>query len=262
MIRRFSAALIGLALVLPILVVAPVGAHTSGGLVTVFGTVTSVDGTTVAGHVTNHTNARRSAIIVTATWRGGENLMANETSPPMITNLAPHASSPFELFEASTVDPSWTLTVTATSAVTGTKPAGALSVAPGSFTSEHVYEGLVTNKGALAADDVQVYTWRQNGSAITDAAASGVISSIAAGASATYTINFDPLSSGTTVDYLVAKTNSGPFYTSWNNYFSDLGGSSFGDAIAWMADEGITTGCGVPSSARPARSPAARWRSS
>jgi hypothetical protein len=34
-----------------------------------------------------------------------------------------------------------------------------------------------------------------------------------------------------------------PRLTSWNNWFTDLGTSSFAEEIGWMAEEGITTGC-------------------
>ena len=64
------------------------------------------------------------------------------------------------------------------------------------------------------------------------------------GATVQFTIPFDPDSNSTGVTGLIAKTTLGDFLTSWNNYFSDLGTSSFAEEIAFMADEGITTGCG------------------
>ena len=35
------------------------------------------------------------------------------------------------------------------------------------------------------------------------------------------------------------------YVTSWNNYFNDIGASSFRSDIVWNAEQGITTGCGA-----------------
>jgi hypothetical protein len=246
MIRRLSAALIGLALPLPVFVLAtpaPVAAHSAGGFSLVWGTSTTAEGTSLNGMITSHFSSRRTSIQITATWRDGTTVMATETAGAMVTNLAPHASSPFEMFEDTDLEPGWTLTMTVTSALTGVKPAGGLTVELGEFTDADTYEGTVTNHGSTAALDVVVYGNRWD-VVYLDAQASETIASIPAGGSATYTINFSPDSNGDAVLGLIAKTNVGTFYTSWNNYFGDLATSNFTDAIAWMAEEGITTGCG------------------
>ena len=247
MYRRFGAALIGLALILPIFgaAAAPVGAHGSNAFTWEAGLITDVDGTRVVGVLTNHTNSRYANVVVTATWRDGDAVVATEAGFAMVTNLAPHASSPFIVFEDdTTIEPEYDLSIDIAGAVTGIRPAGGLEVELGEFTDTDVYEGTVTNEGPVTAQNVVVYANRHDGMVYTGAAGSDVIASLAPGASATYTITFGEESLGDTVLNHIAKTNAGTFLTSWNNYFGDLGSSGFYDAIAWMADEGITLGCG------------------
>lgn len=243
MIRRFSAALIGLALCLPVFA-APVAAHGPTGF-TVDATVLAND--TIVGTVTNHTSSRRSSIVVTATYDTVDP-DHTETAAVLVTNLAPHNSTPFVLVPEDDVSTMPAPTLSATGTITGVKPTGGLHVEPGSFT-DNVYTGSITNDGAADAVNVQVFAARMDGSSYTDAAGSAIIASLAPAASTPFVITFDPTSTGTTTSTLIAKTGVGApvFYTSWNNYFSDLNNTSEGfvDEIGWMADEGITTGCGA-----------------
>jgi hypothetical protein len=247
MIRRFGAALIGLALCLPIFAV-PVAAH--GYQPWGFNFEVHADGT-VVGTVTNHTTQRRANVTVTGGWSVEGNSTFQSVVVP-ITSLAPHASTPFRLdpdFDASDMT---LITLRAAAPLTGPKPAGALQVDPGTFTGSS-YSGTVHNDGSATANDVIVYAARALeqpwGLEPTDAAASATIASIAPGASATYTIDFDAASTGDRVTGLIAQTTSGPFYTSWNNYFGDLGATNerFVDDIAYLAGTGITTGCSITS---------------
>jgi hypothetical protein len=243
MIRRFSAALIGLALCLPVFA-APVAAHGTIPF-TVDATVLAND--TIVGTVTNHTSSRRSSIVVTATY---DTVDPNhtETADVLVTNLAPHSSAPFILVPEADVSAMPAPTLSATGTITGTKPTGGLHVEEGVF-ADNVYTGSITNDGAADAVNVQVFAARMNGSSYTDAAGSAVIASLAPAATTDFVITFDPTSTGTTTSTLIAKTGTGApvFYTSWNNYFGDLVNTSesFVDEIAWMADEGITSGCGA-----------------
>jgi hypothetical protein len=243
MIRRFGAALIGLALCLPIFSV-PVVAH--GDRPFGFNAEVLADGT-IVGTVTNHTTQRRLGVTVTGKWWDFEGNPMYQSVVIPITNLAPHATSPFLLdpdFDASGM----TATFFASAPTTAPKPAGALYVQGGTFTGDS-YSGTVRNDGTGAATDVVVYAARALeqpwGLQPTDAAASATIASIAPGASAPYTIDFDAASTGDRVLGLIAQTTAGPYFTSWNNYFGDLGATNlnFVDDIAYLAGNGITTGC-------------------
>lgn len=246
MIRRFSVALIALALCLPIFA-APVAAH---GAVPFVVDYDEKGDEAVVGTVTSHELTRQFNVTVTAVWENGAvDVMASQ--PVFISNLAPHNTSPFYLAtpaEAATL----TLTsVTADGQTTGTKPAGGLKVTDCAFDDlTNVCTGNVTNDSTTdTALNVRVAGVLMDGAVITDAKESATIASLAPGLSAEYAISFDPAAAGTTVGALIAKTNpaaAGAFLTSWNNYFGDLGNTSesFVDEIAFMVDEGITTGCG------------------
>ncbi len=240
MIRRFGAALIGLALCIPVFTI-PVAAHGATPFVVSF---TEQANDTLVGTVANHTTSRRGSVTVTATWENGT-VDIVDTAVVQITNLAPHATTGFELDPDADVSALGAPTsVTATGNITGTKPAGALQVAPGSFATD-AYTANVTNDGTGLADNVVLFAVRANGATMTDAAASAPVD-IAAGVTAPLTINFAAGSTGGDVVGVIARTTAGPFYTSWNNYFGDLGNTteSFVSDIIWLAEEGITTGCG------------------
>jgi hypothetical protein len=234
MIRRFGAVLIGLALTLP-LAVASVSAHTNGGLATtIVDSWSDASGTHVVGSVTNHTSTRQRNINVTATWTDG-----SQSALAFITSLAPHASTPFHILEPSAVTGSPTASATGESQ--GIAPVGRLSLTNGSVGTDS-YTVTVQNESLALMEDVRVYalgTSAGNGDAAASAAAD-----LAAGASASFTVNFDPDSDVTAVTLAVAQTTTGSYSTSWNNTFSDLGSSSFSAEIAWLADHGITLGCG------------------
>ena len=242
--RRLATILIGLSLALPVLAVAPASAHIGAGWSFEAGTLLDADGETVSGFITNHLSSRRTNIEVTATWKDGDVSMAQVTVPAMVEILAAHASSPFRIFKPAPVQASWDLSISVASDATSAAPAGGLSVQPGEFVSGSVYEGQITNDGSVVAHDVQVYGYRRETN-VTDAAGGDIIAAIDPGQTVTYSITFDDTRPGD-VEYLVAQTTSGDYLTSWNNYFGDLGNTSdeFVDAIAWMADEGITNGCG------------------
>ncbi len=241
MVRRIGAALIGAALALPILVVAPVAAHPGAGNFSVDFSV-QADGD-VVGFITNHALNRRSNVTVTVTWENGSADIV-ESDPLFVSNLAPHSSSPFRVDPAADVTGLTINVVDAFGAITETRPTGGLEVSPCTIAAD-VCTGTVTNEGSEIASDIEVYAVRHNGSAITDAAESANIPTIAAGASAPYAITFQAGTTGTAQN-LIAQSNSGVFFTSWNNYFGDLGNTSVGfvDDIAFVAHEGITTGCG------------------
>ena len=235
MIRRFGAALIGLALTLP-LVVMPVAAHTDAGLVVSYSTYTVGGDTHIVGTVANHTANRRANVVVTATFLNGTTVVATQAGAAYITNLAPHATTPFHLVEIQDVTTATSTTVTAAGTATSNVPAGGLEILTTTLTG-----GNIKNESGGAATNVVVYGTRRSSGVITDTTASAVIPTIAAGATVAYTWTF--AGSGTEFTS-VAQSTSGTYLTSWDNYFSDLGGSNFSAEIAYMANRGITLGCG------------------
>ena len=243
MFRRLGAALVGVVLCLPMFGL-PVAAH--GWPTFEFQYGTRADGT-IVGTVFNNTTARRLDVTVTAKWTTGGPIFTASTVIP-ITNLAAHAASPFVLDPPFDVTGLTLYSVKAAAPTTGPRPAGALHVESGTFT-DNSYSGMVRNDGAATATDVVVYAARAVQEAFgpvpTDAAASAVIPLILPGESAAYTIEFDAASSGDRVLGLIAQTTSGEYFTSWNNYFGDLGNANpdFIDDIVYLASTGISRGC-------------------
>ena len=140
MIRRFSAALIGLALCFPVFS----GARSPRTAPTPFVVSTHDEqaNDTLVGTVTNHMTSRRANVTVTATWETGDRRRRrtppSSRSPTWLRTPRP----------ASILDPDAdvsalgapTVTVTATGTITGAKPTGALQVEPGDFAGD-VYSG-------------------------------------------------------------------------------------------------------------------------
>ena len=80
---------------------APALAHENGGFSFEWGLRPGASGTTVvAGLVTNHLSLRQVDIQITATWRVGATVVATETVPAFVSDLAPHSASPFKIVEA------------------------------------------------------------------------------------------------------------------------------------------------------------------
>ena len=240
-LRRIGLAVAVLALTLPA-APPPAAAHVGAGWALEWGVRPDEAGTVVAGLITNHTESRQKDIQITATWRTGGMVVATETTTAFIDNLALHATSPFKIVEATAVgDADMTLTVASTP--TSLTPNGPLDVDPGTLTVD-TYTGTVNNDSDLTAENVRVFAVRRQGAGIiVDAAQSAPIATIAVGGSAPYTIVFDNFA-GDAVGSLSAEGAGATFtFTSWNNWFGDLGNSSFVDEIAFLADEEITFGC-------------------
>ena len=252
MVRRLSSALLGLALTLPVLAVAPAAAHTTNTLVVVHTTYTEGPNTHVIGTVENHFHRRRSNIKITMTWAQGSVVTLSVTPTTFLTNLAPHAKTPFHatVLTADTL-PSDSMSVVASSVYAENAPIGALDVDSAVITdgAPDTVTGTVINDGSSNAVDVKVYALVFDGATLLDAGTSNTIGTLLpGGVGGSYTINLTRDVSADDELYMVART-TGSFgttnlFTSWNNFFGDLVLSSFTAEIAWMADQGITTGCG------------------
>jgi hypothetical protein len=241
--RRIGFAAFVLILAAPVSM-APVEAHTGGGFAFEWG-VRAGDGgsTVVAGLVTSHKVERQLNIQVTATWRVGATVVATETAPAFMSNLAPHASSPFKIVETDDVEGA-TLMLSATGTDTFQTWVGQIGFEPGTLTDD-TYTGTMRNEGTLldvAIAEIQVFAVRRQGGIIVDAAGSEPTTELLeVGAETTFTIEFDDVP-GDAVGGFIAEAPSWG-WTSWNNLFADLGTSNFAAEIAWMADAGISSGC-------------------
>ncbi|HET7685477.1 MAG TPA: hypothetical protein VFM19_03620, partial [Candidatus Limnocylindria bacterium] len=246
MIRRFGAALIGLALTMPLMALPVTANHGTVLVVTEFSTYVVGGATHVVGTITNNDDSRRTSINVTATFKAGTTVLETQSGPAYLTNLAPHATTPFHIIEPTPLVGHDSTEVTVTSTTTFSGPAGGLElntvVLDG---TTDTLTGNVKNEHATSAgSQVKVFAARLDGANVTDTAASTAVASLAAGASSPFSITFDAASTGSTV-LVVAQTTSGTvLLTSWLNYFSDIGASAFPNEIAFMADEAITLGCG------------------
>lgn len=244
MIRRLGAALIGLALVLP-LAVTSVAAHNTGGWEIRFATYDVGAVTHVVGIVTNHSSARWSNVTVTATWTAPA---STETGAASVRFLAPHSSSPFHLVEDD-VDVTGSPTFGVTSSVSSVVPAGGLQINENepTGTTTITATGTVKNESSVAAGDVVVYgVLRTISGVIIDTATSASLGTVNAGAtSGVYTLTFSHGTGGATVDTYAQSTSGTPYLTQWTNYFGDLVTSNFTEEIAYLADNAITLGCGT-----------------
>ena len=247
MTRRIGAALVGLALTLPI-VAAPVAAHFwPSGYIIVFDTYEDGPNTHLIGTVENHNFIRGTDVNISATWFSATTEIHQRSALAFQSNLAPHAASPFHITAlTANLTEADNLVLTAQSTTGGGKPVGALDVDSATINGpEDTVTGTVINDGTSDATNVVVYALVFDGATLIDTAGSAPIPTLTpGGAGSPYTIEFIR-DIGTDAElFMVARSTSGPFFTSWNNFFSDLGLTNFADEIAFLADEGITTGCG------------------
>ena len=240
MTRILGAVVIGLASVLP-WPATPVVAHVGGGLVVDFDVLAEPTHVAVLGTVTSHITRRVTEVTVTAEFLDADgDVLASQSALAAVSNLAPHARSPFAIFEPDRAAADFDeIRVTATGVQTQVQPSGGLLIGDGSLAGG-VYTLSLTNQSAVDALDVVVSGLRRNGSTFTAFGTSDPVD-LGAGERATVEIGFG--GSGTAVFALVARSHAGLFVTSWNNFFNDLGSSAFVTEIAWMAGAGITRGC-------------------
>ena len=204
----------------------------------------------ISGVVVNNTASRQEFVEINATYYNASNqVIGTGFTFADLTNLAPHASSPFEIVEFET--PSgydrYSLNVEAWS--TTTNPVGALHIdygVPHSSSFGAFFPGEVTNKSPYPIEYTAIYvTLYLNGAVLNTGFTFTDPHTIPAGGTSSFEVWIPEHYEGYTGYRLQADagTTSGGYGTSWDNYFSDLGTTGFRDHILWIAETGITTGC-------------------
>ena len=215
-------------------------------------------GVAALGEILNLSGARRTGVTVRADFYAASVLVGSLSAPVHLLGVAWGSRSPFLIDAADPPFPSsgidgFVVTVADEGVDATTPPAGGLGVIRGPTTVDGVAEirwfsGSVVNDTTVNVDvrDVAISTWdAQDG--ILDVGTGEVDpQTIPPGGAASYLVPlfYDPLQP--VARYAVAvdgATGTGAYVPAWDDYFDDVGLSPFRSHIAWMADEGITTGC-------------------
>ncbi len=237
------------------------------GFKSYLGWVYDDDSIAIVGEVLNNTTLRRTAITIRVTWftseEGGTEL-GNTTDTVLLDGVARGAVGPFVVFEPTPPSGVGAFQVEILSSTTTTvAPAGGLDITSSASyvdTGVRFYPGSIHNPNAFAVSNVLV-TLTAYATATTETSAGDVLEvadpvllgSIPAfgtvpyeiGISSVYEINSVPIPIRNTVVVTDGYGPSSKYVTSWGNYFDDLGTSSFKSDIIWLAEQGITKGCGA-----------------
>jgi hypothetical protein len=214
----------------------------------------------VSGEIWNRTSTRRTAIEVTVTFvDANDNPLVTESSFAFIEQLAPGGTSPFLVEAAPPPSPAvaaYIIDIASTGASVVALPLGAVTITEGPTTivgDEIIYSGTVYNPMSvdLESVDVNLTVYNSAGGVIevwwAYVDAEGDIGSIPAGQARPYEVTLPQPTISPIADHAVIsqgwKVGTNDYATSWNNFFNDLANTSFRDDIAWLAEQGITTGC-------------------
>ncbi len=210
----------------------------------------------VAGEVFNGTSSRRQYVGVAATVRDADGVVIDTLSTYAdIDQLAPGMNSSF--WTLDTAPPgadSVEVAVTSGYAVS-TAPKGTVAVTLGApFTDGYGwrhYPGIIENLASFSVEFAQILlTFYDAGGDVVDAdwTYADLDTIPAKGSSPFELILFDG-DPGAAQIGVAAQARSEAVYsdylTSWNNYFNDIGFLTFRPDILWLANSGITTGCGA-----------------
>jgi hypothetical protein len=231
------------------------------GTVGVVSSVGYQDATTIAiiGEVLNNTNTRRVLVEVTATiYDVGDNVVGTITDTVFTERLAYGSLSPFVLFDGTKPAGADTFTVMVSDPGNPiTTPAAGLlgkTINPSTVAGDtRTYHGSIHNPTALAMHlYVAVTTYESNGDVIDSNWTEPLL--LAAHGNTAYSIPLfdDPATFRSAITAAAwVEPEQVVFTASSDNYFDDVGLLSFRSDILWLADSGITTGCG-PSKYCPA----------
>ena len=208
----------------------------------------------IVAEVKNNTSLRRVGTTVRVRFldAADQDLGVTYSDQIRVGRLAYGARSPFWI-ELVPPDGTETLVVDigTQGMATSTRAGGALTLRPtGSFVEGdmRIWTATLTNPNAFAISLPSTYitTYDADGE-VVDAWLSGGIDELAAGASVDLEIPLFDDPAAVRADFVAEATRTGTssYVTSWNNYFDDLGNSTFRDDVEWLAAERITGGCGA-----------------
>ena len=236
------------------------------GVQSYIGWVYSDDTIAVVGEIRNNTSSRRKAIDIKVTYFAstdpGSPVLGSHTERVLLDGVARGGVGPFVVYDglAHPDVGAFQIEVVSPGGTGSSTPAGGglnIETTP-SYVSDGIryYPGTIVNPNTFAVDNLRV------GLAAYDAAGnvgevmcdtdncSRQLGPIAAGGSAGFLIgiadDFGPDFTMASVKLLADGYQSGSttvYVTSWANYFDDVYDSQFAGDIAWLAQEGITTGC-------------------
>jgi hypothetical protein len=210
----------------------------------------------MVGEVYNGMSSRRQYVEIIATIKdSGGNVVGTSSGYAYIDQLAPGMTSPF--YSSISAPPgaaSVSVVVDPGSSVTAV-PQGALRVNLGtpytdSYGWRH-YPGTVDNLAAFPVEFAQVVLtfYDGSGSVIDTDWNYAALDTIPAGGSSAFDVVLYGGDPGAVRVAAAAQARREGVYstyvTSWNNYFNDIGSSAFRSDIVWIAEAGITTGCGA-----------------
>jgi hypothetical protein len=204
----------------------------------------------VAGEIVNATNNRRQAVKVDVEYfNSDDDLIGTGTTFTVLDNLAPHSASPFRIDQPTIADFDH-FHVEVSSLAATSWPISVIDITYGApFTDGLLvrhFPGEITNLGATAITNWEVGLTLFNGANVINTAALGpTADTIDPGETVAFDIELaDHYASATHHRFTSqAAVVGGGYATSWDNYFTDLGGTSFRDDVLWVAEAGITSGC-------------------
>lgn len=206
----------------------------------------------IPGVVANDSGSAQQFVEIVATFYNGSEVVGTDFTFADLSILAPHSSAPFEIIVTSVPANMDHYVLQVGGDATSEHAAQALQISRGSSYVDasgylHLL-GEVENKGSQTVEFTEVVAVIYQGSAVlaVDFTFTNP-DSIAPAAKAPFELVVLEHYTGYTKYSLQAdaSTASNGYATSWDNYFADLGGTSFRTDTIWIAESGITTGCGT-----------------
>jgi hypothetical protein len=221
----------------------------------------------VVGEVLNLTSTRRRSVAVRATYYNASNVVVGTfTREVLLDRVSRSAVGPFLLYDQGPPGPGCDATKlpagciasfsvrTISSVQITTAPAGSLQILGSSSSVDgdvRRFEGTVRNPNGFRVINVVAMVTAYDAEGNVLDVTFDPIDGLAAGASAPFIMEI-AVSGDPALLYHHAliqadayrSGQSGSYVTSWGNYFDDIATAPFRSSIVWLAEQGITTGCG------------------
>jgi S-layer homology domain len=230
------------------------------GFKSYLGWVYDDDSIAVVGEVLNRSGLRRQQIDIKVTWYTSTDPNATElgfiTDQVLLDGTADGGVGPFVVFDPAPPPGVGAFLVEIVSSTpTSTHPVGGLDISLGSSYVDsdfRYYPGTIHNPNTFAVDSVRAILTAYNSVGDVGEVMPYEVGAIAAGGSAGFLIgiaaDFGPEFTPTKLTFVADGARSGQassYVTSWSNYFDDIANSTFRGDIIWLAEQGITKGCGA-----------------